>query len=607
MGSVRLALALVCACFAAALLPTLAGAASSSFVTITAGPAEGENVPSNTVTFAYESSSPATFACVLDGAAPESCDGGQITYTELANGSHTFTVIATTTGPDVASGRETRNWTVAVAPVATITSEPPNPSESPDATFEFTSDQAGATFECSLDGAAPAACTSPAEYHGLSEQEHVFAVRAVDPRVGNGPPAEYRWAVKAAPPTSIETSIVAAPPDPSASPDATFSFAASVPGATFRCALDGGIAKDCTSPVTYSGLAGGKHSFTVAASNGDVVDDTPADHSWTIALPQPLDTRITGKPSDPSDSADATFEFTSNRSEATFECSLDGAGLTSCTSPITYERLSNGGHSFEVRAVKGSVLDESPAQYRWGVEVASSSSGTPWVWIVVGIAAALLVAGGVYYLLRRRRRTLLVAWQAAAVTEAPPERCHGDGDHVWRRGCKLKPALRHVEAVLLRGTTTAGDEIRRATSVEIADGLNRAVEAWRLRRGRDTLLETLDPVALLLLRGADAWTEARSGGKVTIDARLSGGKLECEFKRFRCVAEGQHRVWKPADTWRAKVEDEPEEVIGEIHVATGVDWAEQSAALAEALLAFVQQVDVPGVERPPEASPVVNP
>jgi hypothetical protein len=577
----------VCAGLVVAALPSLAAAAGNSIVTITAGPAEGETVSSNTATFAFSSNTQATFQCSLDGGPAESCDSGQITYTQLTNGPHRFDVIATTTGPDVVSGSETRNWTVAVAPVATITSEPPNPSESTEATFEFTADQPGATFECSLDGAAPAACTSPTTYRDLAVREHVFAVRAVDPKIGNGPSAEYRWVVKAPPPTSIETSIVAGPPDPSASPDATFSFAASVAGATFRCSLNGEAAKDCTSPVTYSGLAGGKHTFTVAASSGNLVDETPAEYSWTIALPQKLDTRITAKPSDPSDSADATFEFTSNRSEATFECSLDGPGFKACTSPITYEGLSNGSHTFEVRAVKGGTLDTSPARYTWSVEAASSSSSNTWLWVVIAIVAALLIGAGVYYYLVRRRRAQRATWQAAAVVMPPPERCHGDGDYVLRRDCRLKPARRQVETVSLRTSGPAG-EIRRETSGEIADLLNSAVEAWRLRRGRETVLGIVSPAADRLLRDAETWHEAGPNGRISVTAVLSGGALDCEFTRFKCVAEGQHRVWKATDTWRATVGDEPEEVITELRARAG-----EPQAVERALLAFVEQVDVP--------------
>jgi hypothetical protein len=412
------ALSVAFAGIGAAILPSLAPAAGGSIVTITAGPAEGETVTSDSATFSFHSDTQATFKCVLDGGAEESCDSGQITYTGLANGTHRFDVIATTTGHDVVSGSETRNWTVAVLPQVTITDQPPNPSESPDATFSFTSDQSG-TFECTLDGGSTESCTSPVTYHGLHEGSHSFAVRAVGPTDATGPPAEYRWEVKAPPPSSIETSIVAGPPDPSASPDASFSFSATVAGATFHCALDGASAQPCTSPVTYSGLADGRHTFKVSASHGSLVDESPAEYSWTVARPVGIDTTITSKPSDPSSSGDATFEFTSNRSDATFECSLDGPGFAACTSPVTYSGLSNGGHTFEVRAVRGGTIDSTPARYTWTVD--ASGSGTPtWVWIVVGLAVAAGIGVGVWYLLKRRREGQSRPPEPPEPLEAPP-------------------------------------------------------------------------------------------------------------------------------------------------------------------------------------------
>ena len=47
------------------------------------------------------------------------------------------------------------------------------------AKFAFTSNDAGASFECSLDAAAFVACKSPQSYK-LKRGRHTFAVRAVD-------------------------------------------------------------------------------------------------------------------------------------------------------------------------------------------------------------------------------------------------------------------------------------------------------------------------------------------------------------------------------------------------------------------------------------------
>ena len=114
-----------------------------------------------------------------------------------------------------------------------------------------------------------------------------------------------------------------------------------------------------------------------------------------------LETTITSKPSNPSSSAEATFEFTSNRSEATFECSLDNAGFTACVSPTTYERISDGDHAFEC----GPSGEECSTRRRRATPGPSTlESSTPWGWIIGGIVAALAVAAGVYYLIRRRRQ-----------------------------------------------------------------------------------------------------------------------------------------------------------------------------------------------------------
>jgi hypothetical protein len=578
-------------------------------VTITAGPGEGQHVTSSSVTFTFQASSAATYQCTLDSGSAASCDSGKVTYTQLANGQHSFDVVATetttTTGAVAAQATATRTFVVAVPPTATITSKPPDPSTSTDATFSFTADQPGATFECSLDGGGFGACTSPVSYHGLAQNKlHTFAVHAVSSDFGTGPPAGYQWQVKGPaptppppppppPPSPVETTITGSPANPTASRDATFYFTSNYKNATFQCSLDSGQPSGCSSPVTYTNLSPATHTFKVVASSGQLVGKTPASYSWTI---QPaLETTITKKPANPSTEKTATFEFTANLAGATFECALDGAAFETCTSPKTYQNLSQASHSFKVRARAGSVVDSSPASFTWRVEAASSSSNT-WLWVVLGIVGLALLGVLGYFLYRRRHAAQLLAWQRIALAAPPPERCHGDEDYVWRRDCRLKPGLRQVETVMLRGTSAAGGELKRETGDDVAGGLNRAVEETRLRRGKDTVRESLTPVAIQLLGEADAWRDGLTGGKVTVAARLIGGKTECEFKRFHCAAEGSHRVWKPVDTWKAVVDDAPEQIVGEIHTADG---AAQSDGLIESLLAFVEQVDIPDTASPP--------
>jgi hypothetical protein len=63
----------------------------------------------------------------------------------------------------------------------------------------------------------------------------------------------------------------------------------------------------------------------------------------------------------------ATFSFSASE-PATFQCRLDGAAFTPCTSPVTYEDLPTGTHSFQVVAIDGSLnVDASPAQRTWTV------------------------------------------------------------------------------------------------------------------------------------------------------------------------------------------------------------------------------------------------
>lgn len=144
----------------------------------------------------------------------------------------------------------------------------------------------------------------------------------------------------------------------------------------FECQLDGAGFNDCTSPLAYNALALGRHTFEVrAVDTSNNVDATPAGYTWTIdATPE---TTITGAVDGRgkslanggrTTSGKVTFRFagTDNGTVVRFECRLDSVAFTSCTSPVTYEAVSRGTHTFRVRAVDNNgFADPSPAVFSW--------------------------------------------------------------------------------------------------------------------------------------------------------------------------------------------------------------------------------------------------
>jgi hypothetical protein len=258
-------------------------------------------------------------------------------------------------------------------PETTVTSGPAEGSLVNESVASFTYDatEAGSAFECALDGAAFAACPATGQtYSGLTDGSHTFAVRAAD-AAGNADqtPASRAWTIDTAAP---ETTITSAPTNPANSGAATVVFSSSEAGSTFECSLDGGSYQGCTSPKTYGGLGGGGHTFAVRAIDAATnADPTPATYAWAVDVTAP-ETTITSGPANPSSSANATFGYSATEA-ATFECSLDGAAFAPCGGPgtawqITYTGLTNGTHTFAVRAIDAvRNTDPTPAGYTWTV------------------------------------------------------------------------------------------------------------------------------------------------------------------------------------------------------------------------------------------------
>jgi len=86
-----------------------------------------------------------------------------------------------------------------------------------------------------------------------------------------------------------------------------------------------------------------------------------------VADTTPPETTIVSGPSGTVDNGEATFNF-SSEPNSTFECSLDGGGFASCTSPKNFTGLTDGSHTFQVKAKDAAGnTDATPATLTWTV------------------------------------------------------------------------------------------------------------------------------------------------------------------------------------------------------------------------------------------------
>jgi hypothetical protein len=177
--------------------------------------------------------------------------------------------------------------------------------------------------------------------------------------------------------TAPDTTIGSGPTGGASTTDTTptFAFSSSESGSTFQCKIDSGSWSTCTSPKTLSTLAAGSHTFNVRATDAsNNTDATPATATFTVTIAPPADTTapdttITAAPADSTNDATPTFAFTSSESGSTFQCRVDLGTWSTCTSPKTLSALTEGAHSFAVRA-KDAVgnTDASPAAATFTVD-----------------------------------------------------------------------------------------------------------------------------------------------------------------------------------------------------------------------------------------------
>jgi hypothetical protein len=270
-------------------------------------------------------------------------------------------------------------------PNTTIDESPPANSNSQTAAFTYFA--AGATsYECKLDTPTFTSCPSSGiEYPGLAEGGHNFQVRGVNASGPDLTPATFSWNIDLVKPTAT---IDTHPADPSSGASPAFTYHSEA-GSTFECSLVefGQPEIFATCPTTGKTFAtitqDGKYVFSVKAKDPATNQGDPTTFSWNVDTSlgdtTPPVTTIKSTPTDPTESATASFTYESNEPGSTFECKLDAGAFASCpSSGVTYDGLGLGPHSFQVVAIDASNnRDQTPAGFSFTVVAAPPPPAPP--------------------------------------------------------------------------------------------------------------------------------------------------------------------------------------------------------------------------------------
>jgi DNA-binding beta-propeller fold protein YncE len=169
-----------------------------------------------------------------------------------------------------------------------------------------------------------------------------------------------------------QTTIVTGPAEGSSIADATPSFGfASTEISDFSCRIDGQQFAACAPAFTAPELAVGPHTLEVfATDHSGNADPTPASRSFTVLDTTAPDTAIQGakKFKTRKKKARVSFSFTATEPGVAFQCSVDGAAFSGCTSPLTF-KARRGAHSLRVRSTDSAGnQDASPATIAFKVK-----------------------------------------------------------------------------------------------------------------------------------------------------------------------------------------------------------------------------------------------
>lgn len=250
------------------------------------GSSVGSFTNQTSVLFTLSGETGASFECSLDGVAFSSCSSSAW-FGGLSGGTHNFRARQISVLGHV-SASSAFDWTIDSTPPAPpqITGRPPANAPSSDARFAF-SGEPGASFACSLDGAAEVGCGSPHSVSGLADGEHSMTITQIDQAGNRGESARISWSVDTVAPEAPR--FVQKPILFSGNPDEVIEVVGEL-GATFACSRDGGAIVECPPRQVIGVLPLGPHSIKVQQVDRAGNRSPFASASWiTVPTPPPGD------------------------------------------------------------------------------------------------------------------------------------------------------------------------------------------------------------------------------------------------------------------------------------------------------------------------------
>lgn len=239
-------------------------------------------------------------------------------------------------------------------------------------------------IECRLsDTSAWSTCSSPLN-QVFVEGAQKFSIRGID-KVGNiSQPVSHSWVIDR---TAPSVRITKSPAGFTNVAIAQIEFSG-VPGGKqivrFECSLDSAAFSNCVSPLSTSALTEGSHKFSVRGYDDVGNVSQPALANWTLDLTGPI-ARIDSGPAAITNVVKADLAFSAIDAVSgirEIQCNLDNAGFAACTSPRALLALSEGNHSFQVRAIDNAGNTGAAVTHNWKID-----STKPSVVITKGPAA----------------------------------------------------------------------------------------------------------------------------------------------------------------------------------------------------------------------------